>query len=302
VTGLVVDTQGRPLAGVSVYSNDRKPGEPQRFESVTTDREGVFVLHGLPRRDLLIDLNRAGCKSASKTLAADRDAVEFEYEMLPDPGATYRPAKAEDEPIPPELKDRLTFVDLDARGNEFLADGPAGGNDLARLPRGVHKMGGTFFRVGEEMIHLRGTTMSGMMGPERPVSVNGIKVGARADSLHILHSTQSSTKKNTEIGSYIVHYADGSKESIPVVYGRNVAGWWLWPRGQPETAPDARIAWRGTNDDTERNPGLSIRLFAWTWTNPHPDRVIATIDATSTNTECDPFLVGLTLERIGPKP
>jgi RNA polymerase sigma factor (sigma-70 family) len=297
VTGLVVDTQGRPLAGVSVYSNDHMPGEPQRFESATTDREGVFVLRGLPRRDLEISLNRRDCKSATKTLAADRDAVELEYEMLPDPSSTYRRAKAEDEPIPPDLKDRLTFVDLDARGNDFLADGPARGNDLARLPRGVHKMGGTFFRVGEEMIHLRGK-----MAPQLPESVDGIKVGARADSLHILHATQQGTKTDTEIGSYIVHYADGSKESIPVVYGRNVAGWWLWPRGQPETAPDARIAWRGTNDDTERNPGLSIRLFAWTWTNPHPDRVIATIDATSTNTECDPFLVGLTLERIGPKP
>ena len=48
---------------------------------------------------------------------------------------------------------------------------------------------------------------------------------------------------------------------------------------------------------TDLNPGLKIRLFAITWTNPHPEKAIATLDVLSASKECDPFLVALTLER-----
>ncbi len=42
---------------------------------------------------------------------------------------------------------------------------------------------------------------------------------------------------------------------------------------------------------------MTVRLFAFTWTNPHPDREIATIDVVSSNSACDPYLIAVTLER-----
>jgi tetratricopeptide (TPR) repeat protein len=39
-----------------------------------------------------------------------------------------------------------------------------------------------------------------------------------------------------------------------------------------------------------------IRLFSEAWTNPHPDKMVTTIDVVSKKTACAPFLVALTLE------
>ena len=67
---------------------------------------------------------------------------------------------------------------------------------------------------------------------------------------------------------------------------------------RPEPGADrARVAWTGTNDAAALNPGLKIRLFDMTWTNPHPDREIATLDVLSNGKDCDPFLVGVTVVR-----
>ena len=49
--------------------------------------------------------------------------------------------------------------------------------------------------------------------------------------------------------------------------------------------------------NAEKNKGLQVRLFAQTWTNPHPEKEIATLDVLSTGTLCDPFLVAVTLEK-----
>ena len=201
-----------------------------------------------------------------------------------------------DEAVPQGLKERLTFVNLDPRGTEFLADGPGGnGNDLARLPRGVHKMGATYYRVGEKLIHLRGRNAPGLPG-----SVAGIVVGDRGHKLHIVHGAHWAAEVGTEVATYNIHYVDGATVRIPVVYGRDVVNWWLFPRGVKQTPSDATLAWTGSNDVTDMNPGLTLRLFATTWTNPHPDRAIATLEVTSKGTGCDLFLVALTLERIEP--
>jgi len=297
VTGRVRDPQGRPLAGVEVYlALEHMPDRREalrRFDSAATDRDGVFVLAGLPPVELRINLHLAGRRVETKTLAADRTTVDFEYAARPDAGSSHRPKPPEDAPIAPALKDRLTFVDLDPRGNEFLADGPGGtGNDLARLPRGRHELGTTFFRVGEKMVHLRGRRADNL-----PDSTNAIVAGARADKLHFLHAAQQAEPPGTEVGAYVVRYADGTSERIPVLYGRDLANWWAFPNAEPDITTTATIAWSGENDTTDLNRGIKIRLFEMTWINPHPDRTIATIDVLSKATDCDPFVVAITLER-----
>ena len=99
------------------------------------------------------------------------------------------------------------------------------------------------------------------------------------------------------VGAYVVHYNDGSTERIPIVYGRDLVNWWFWGRGFQEVPTDARVAWTGPNDISETNQGLQVRLFAMTWTNPHPEKEITTLDVVSAGTLCDPFLVAATLER-----
>ena len=79
-----------------------------------------------------------------------------------------------------------------------------------------------------------------------------------------------------------------------------MANWFSFARNPPELPSDARVVWSGSNDATDLNPGIKLRLFAATWKNPHPERAIATIDVSSKVLDADLFLVALTLERDGP--
>ena len=95
-----------------------------------------------------------------------------------------------------------------------------------------------------------------------------------------------------------VHYEDGSTDADPLVYGRDIVSWFQWDRpGFRDVPTVARVVWSGANDSTELNIGLKIRLVAQTWTNPHPEKKIATLDVISSASLCDLFLVAVTLER-----
>jgi hypothetical protein len=59
------------------------------------------------------------------------------------------------------------------------------------------------------------------------------------------------------------------------------------------------VVWTGRNDAASRN-GVGIRLFMKTWVNPHPERVIESLDMVTGNqppgtNAPSPFLVAVTL-------
>jgi hypothetical protein len=187
------------------------------------------------------------------------------------------------------------YVDLGPKGNQALAqDIGVEGNSLKEVPQGKHDFAGTKFKVGEKMVHVRAESK-----PELPEKVEGIKVGARFDKLHILQSTEFGempvkVEDGTAIGAYVVHYADKTEETIPIVYGEDVRDWWD-SMMYGNKLKRAKVAWRGKNSISAEN-GCEIRLFSEAWTNPHPDKMVATIDVVSKKTACAPFLVALTLE------
>ncbi len=294
VTGHVRDPEGRPLPAVQVQAS-LPPGpvpEFQQFDIAATDREGMFLLPRLPRRPLQLSLNRGGFQYQVEPLPPDRDRVELTYRLSPEARPRSQPVPLQDEPMPPGLRARLTFVDLGRLGNDLLVDGPGqGDNNLDPLPRGVHKLGDAYYRIGESMVHVQGRHR-----PELPQSIKGIPVQARGDQLHILHGTQWTAEPGTLIGAYVVHYADGSTERIPIAYGRSLVNWWRFAR-EAEEPVEARVAWTGLNNACDLNPGLEVRLFTITWTNSHPEKAITSIDVLSAGKECDPFLLGLTLSR-----
>ena len=113
-------------------------------------------------------------------------------------------------------------------------------------------------------------------------------VRAQGDRIHILHATQWAIDPGTLIGAYLIHYTDGSNQRIPIVYGRNLVNWWISRPGKT-SRPRLESPWTGSSDTIDLNPGIKIRLFAATWTNPHPEKEVATLDMLSAGTECDPF-------------
>jgi hypothetical protein len=192
---------------------------------------------------------------------------------------------------------KFIFLDLQPNANHKLVDDlhETPGTNLVNLGQGEQTLMGVPFKIGEKIIHLKGAHV-----PKAPEKVEGIKVGEKFDRLHILHTTgygegsEPPVEDGTEIGAYVVHYADGATERLPIRYGEDLRDWWDWPDRPNVTR--AKLAWTGTNKAAEVY-GRMIRLFRVEWTNPHSEKEVKIIDFTSKATECDPLLVALTLEK-----
>ncbi len=142
-----------------------------------------------------------------------------------------------------------------------------------------------------ELIQVGTETSTGEKYPKR---VLDIAVGRPCKRLHFLHSAINASARNDgmQIGSYIIHYADGQQRVIPLVIGQDLADWWSQPNEQNKRFV---IAWSGVND-LARQLGRTIRLFKTTWENPFPEVAVKSIDFVSSPDEPDPFLVAITLE------
>jgi hypothetical protein len=162
------------------------------------------------------------------------------------------------------------------------------------MNQGIHALGGVFFRIGDKLVHVRAQSAPGL-----PDTVSAIAVGARADKVQILHAARGDVKPGTQVGVYTVRYTNGTSERVPIVLGRNVGAWSSPERGPLVIPTDARCSWTGSNDRTDRMlvNRIKIHLYGFTWTNPHPQHTIATIDVTSMTGQSALVLVGITLER-----
>ncbi|HVU86817.1 MAG TPA: hypothetical protein VHD36_05820 [Pirellulales bacterium] len=207
------------------------------------------------------------------------------------------PASAVEKPL-------AFFVDLEPYGNRKLDDNQGRGfegNSLGQLPRGKQTLGGIDFKIGPRLIQLGSKTLDTL-----PAHMEGIKVKQRISKLHILHATCFGGGPNeegsewriddgTEIGHYLVHYEDQSTERIPIVYGEDVCDW-FYVDGEKEPAK-AKVVWKGDNDFAT-SVDCHLRLYASTWTNPKPDRVVMRIDFVGRKDETHgaPFCLAMTAD------
>jgi beta-galactosidase len=192
---------------------------------------------------------------------------------------------------PAPVRDFVT-LDLQKHGNHKLADAFHGGrfpdNHLRELKRGRHTFHKVPFAIGERLIQLCGGGITG-----KPLSITGISVGRKLTRLHFLHGTGYQATDGTVIGAYTVHYADGTRATIDIVYGKDVRDWW-YKRGDSEVTR-GKVAWEGSNAEVKpRN--IKLRLYLRTWKNPHPGKTVARIDYTSRPTVCAPFCIAITAE------
>ncbi len=118
---------------------------------------------------------------------------------------------------------------------------------------------------GKSVISLKGDTH----GVKLPSKIDGVKVGAKADRLWLLHTAGWTPPQPTmEVGRYIVHYEDGTTATIPVRFNIGISDWW-----NPQPLPGAKVAWTGRN--LVASP---IGFYMMEWLNPSPEKTIATID------------------------
>jgi hypothetical protein len=163
--------------------------------------------------------------------------------------------------------------------------------NFSGLPPGVGDFGGTMFRVGG-VVQLSGTGLR-TNASRYPNSVEGIPVKMKCAKIHFLHATGWTMPDGAQIGAYIVHFSNGTRQEVPIIYGKDISDWWF-----PTVAPK------------DTNPGASTNLAVWstttaqgivalyksTWENPTPGTEVATIDFISLGSKCAPFLMGITAE------
>lgn len=94
--------------------------------------------------------------------------------------------------------------------------------------------------------------------------------------------------------TYRLHYEDGSTESIPIAYGQDVRDWWTWEK--PAEVTRGKIAWTGKNSFS-RQQNQSIHLYLTTWSNPHPEKKVSSLDYICTGTSAaSPFCIAISIE------
>jgi serine/threonine protein kinase/WD40 repeat protein/tetratricopeptide (TPR) repeat protein len=166
------------------------------------------------------------------------------------------------------------------------------GHSLTNLPTGIQSFNGIAFDV-RGAIHLSGIQLARYRS-DYPQRVDAIPLGSKLGRLHVLHAASWSVPDGTEIGHFILHYADGQEEKIPIRYGLEVRDWWFGLEDGPATAA-LKPAWVGGNSlASQRAAGL--RLFVSSWPNPRPQAALSTLDYVSAGTDSAPFLVAITTE------
>jgi beta-galactosidase len=127
-----------------------------------------------------------------------------------------------------------------------------------------------------------------------PRRVTAIPVGQKCSRLYFLHATGWSVPEGTQIANFVVHYADGRRRFIPVLFGQDVDDWFGPVNGKSDHR-NAVIAWEET--PSHRENARVHRLFKSTWVNPLPEAEITAIDYVSFMTDAAPFLIAISVEK-----
>ena len=125
--------------------------------------------------------------------------------------------------------------------------------------------------------------------------VPGIPIGRAFDRLYLLHTTTYYEKPGTTVARIRLAYSDGRTAEIPIQYGTHVLNYWRQRyEGVPQlTDSDSRIAWTGAAPRGVAEYGNSLRLVVSSFKNPHPNRVVRSVDLISTWTDVSEIVVGM---------
>jgi uncharacterized GH25 family protein len=138
------------------------------------------------------------------------------------------------------------------------------------------------------------------MGPEKQgdtptyPDLIGIPIGRQFEELHLIHYSQWAEAEGRDIAIIRLNYADGTKHEFPMLFGGHVRDWQRMATEEKEllTDPNTKIIWRG--------PGMhslssTMRLFKSMLANPHPEKVVTTMDVVSTKQLASYSLVAATV-------
>ena len=165
--------------------------------------------------------------------------------------------------------------------------------NFSQLIPGVQKFGQSDFDVrGIAMLRSQTTDLWPIRYP-LPEKIEGIQVGQKAGSIHLLHGGGFVSDPNgTVIAEILVKYEDGTTESIPIASGQHVRDWFLSMAGK-RSVSDGELVWVQASPEVNAR---EIGVYELKWSNPNPDKVIESLDYVSKMQKGASFLLGVTLD------
>ncbi len=133
-----------------------------------------------------------------------------------------------------------------------------------------------------------------------PKQITDIAIHAKADALFFLHTARLDKRMNDQerrehkkfaMFKYVVHYADGQKEEVPIYAEIDIDH---YVQQHPAALPGAQIAWAQPYESSRE----STVAYAKQWNNPRPDAEIASVDIVYVDDSRGvPALLALTVAR-----
>jgi uncharacterized GH25 family protein len=228
----------------------------------------------------------------------------------PSPPPVRTPVKASDDSsgIPPVIPISLTNV-LDAAENNIAQSDSA----MQTLPHGTQVFGGIEFWL-QGMIHLQGVATRDEQKKNFRVSVavpldetnvvdGQLTVTPRGRNiacLYLLGGTRfTSPQSGEKVADVLWHYADGTASRSAIKYNVQVRDWARKAYEEPAQLPDAltRVAWKGPHPTRKDR---SLRLYRVALVNPHPEKVINSLEFASALARPSLLVLALTLDPLLP--
>jgi len=90
-----------------------------------------------------------------------------------------------------------------------------------------------------------------------------------------------------------MRYTTGEPKEFTIRYGEHTADW--TKEVDPTDTEASMVAWSGPSPVSDK---ITLRVYKTQWTNPDPEKTIASIDFISANSDPAPFLIAITAETL----
>jgi beta-galactosidase len=199
-----------------------------------------------------------------------------------------------------------TPIDIHTKATTYKDERGFFGDDsrtFKGLPQGRQRFAGVDYDIYEmstspvpQVLMLGGKGLA----QELPAEITGIPVRCKADALFFLHAARLDQRMNDRdrrdhkkfaIFKYVVHYADGQREQVPIYAEVDIDH---YVQEHPKALSGAQVAWRRSYEGSQD----SAVAYAKQWNNPRPDVEIESVDMVYVDKERGvPALLAITAAR-----
>jgi len=127
--------------------------------------------------------------------------------------------------------------------------------------------------------------------------VIGIPVHQKCSGIAFVHGTNPGFNVTDGSSEFVVHYASGRVEAIPLIFGLDMEQSYRFNRRDLGEPPTNSVVW-SERISGDGPPGPNVLFFIKKWNNPFPSETVATIDFKKPSSYLNSFLVAITVDSV----